>query len=99
MRLAGFNRMLAMVALVGAMAAGPVTTYAQQPPTPAQEGFVPADQLPPDDQLPAAPLLITAYAIAWVAVLGYLWSIWRRLGKVERELAEVGRRLEAGGRR
>lgn len=72
----------------------------QQPATPpAQEGFVPIDQLPPDEHLPAAPLLIGAYVVAWLAVFGYLWSIWRRLARVERELADVGRRLEAGGRR
>ena len=85
--------------LVLVLVAGSVALPAQPPPSAAQEGFVPVDQLPPDDQLPAAPLLIAAYAIAWVAVLGYLWSIWRRLGKVERELAEVSRRLEPGGRR
>jgi CcmD family protein len=76
-----------------------VPAHAQPRQTPAQEGFVPVDQLPPDEQLPAAPLLIAAYAIAWVAVLAYLWSIWRRLAKVERELADVSRRVEAGGRR
>ena len=73
--------------------------HAQPPRTPAQEGFVPADQLPPDDKLPAAPLLMAAYAIAWIAVLVYLWSIWQRLAKVERELADVSRRIESGARR
>ena len=92
-----WKRILAAVALV--LMSVTVPCHAQQPKTPAQEGFVPVDQLPPDDQLPAAPLLIAAYAIAWVAVLGYLWSIWRRLAKVERELADVSRRVEAGGRR
>jgi CcmD family protein len=74
--------------------------WAQQPPpSAAQEGFVPVDELPPDEALPAAPLLITAYAVAWALVLLYLWSIWRRLARVERELAEVGRRIESGARR
>ena len=61
---------------------------------PAQEEFVPIDELPPEDQLAAAPLLVTSYAFAWVAILGYLWSIWRRLGHVERELSEVARYAE-----
>ena len=61
-------------------------------PEPAQEEFIPIDQLPPEDQLPAAPLLVGAYAIFLVAVFGYLWSIWRRLSKVEQELSELSRR-------
>ena len=60
---------------------------------PAQEEFVPIDELPPEDQLPAAPLLVAAYAVAWVALLGYLWSIWRRLTRVEQELADVARKV------
>ena len=77
------------------------TFAAQQPPpsSAAQEGFVPVDQLPPDEALPAAPLLISAYAVAWAILFLYLWSIWRRLARVERELAEVGRRVDAGARR
>ena len=62
----------------------------------AQDGFVPADSLPQQEQLPAAPLVIAAYAVAWVLVFGYLWTIWRRLGRVERELADVRRRVDAG---
>jgi CcmD family protein len=40
-----------------------------------------------------------AYAIAWIAVFGYLWSIWRRLNRVERELADVSRRTAGGAPR
>jgi CcmD family protein len=71
---------------------------AMQPPRPAQEEFVPIDQLPPEEQLPAAPLLVAAYGFVWIALLFYLWSIWRRMGRVERELADVGRRVAAKGR-
>jgi CcmD family protein len=74
------------------------TVCAQQPPQ-APDGFVPADQLKPQEQLPAAPLVIAAYAVAWVAVFGYLWSIWNRLGRVERDLQDVSRRQAAGERR
>jgi CcmD family protein len=73
--------------------------HAQQPPPSPPEGFVPASSLPAQEQLPAAPLVIGAYAIAWVVVFGYLWSIWRRIGRVERDLADVSRRIAAGARR
>ena len=58
----------------------------------AQSEFVPVSELPPADQLPAAPLLITAYAFVWVAVLFYVWTIWRRLNKVEKDMQALARR-------
>ena len=67
----------------------------KQPPSPP-DGFVPASSLPSQEQLPAAPLVIGAYAVAWVLVFGYLWSIWRRLERLETELADVRRRVAAG---
>jgi CcmD family protein len=57
------------------------------------------DQLPNQEAIPATPLVAAAYAVAWVAVLIYLFSIWRRLNAVEREIGEVARRIEAQGRR
>lgn len=74
----------------------PAPGFAQPP---QQEGFVPVEQLPGQEELPATPLVAAAYGVAWAAVLVYLFSIWRRLGAVEREIAEVARRIEAGGRR
>jgi CcmD family protein len=81
------------------LAVGPaahVSLSAQEPPPkrPAQDEFVPLSELPPQEQLPAAPLLIAAYSVAWIVVAGYLFSIWRRMGRVEQELAEVSRRLQ-----
>jgi CcmD family protein len=79
----------------------PATAFAQQPPPApaAQDGFVPIDQLKPKEELPAAPLVMAAYAIAWLVIFGYVWSLWRRLQKVEMEIAEVSRRATSGGRR
>lgn len=77
---------------------------AQQPQPPAGgtppqiEGFVPVDTLPSAEPFPAAPLLITAYAFVWLAVFGYVWSLWRRLGKVEGELQQLARRTGANTR-
>jgi CcmD family protein len=56
---------------------------------PGQSEFIPVNELPAADQLPAAPLLIGAYMFVWAAMLGYVWSLWRRLGKVERDVSEL----------
>lgn len=83
-----------------AIVAVPARLAAQQPPTPQQEGFVPVEQAgQAQEQLPAAPLVMGAYIVAWLAILVYLWSIWQRLARVEREIAEVSRRVQAGARR
>ena len=71
-----------------------VPAFASQP-SAGQSEFVPINQLPPADQLPAAPLLIAAYAFVWVVLMLYLWSIWRRLGKVEVDMASLERRSAA----
>jgi len=80
-----------------------VSVLAQAPPagqTPsAQDGFVPITELPPTQQLPAAPYLIAAYAFIWIALLAYLFSIWRRLGRVEQDMRSLGERSRKGGAR
>jgi CcmD family protein len=72
--------------------------FALQPPA-GQSEFVPMNSLPPADQLPAAPLLIAAYAFVWIAVMVYLWSIWSRLGRVERDLQALQQRTGRGSTR
>jgi CcmD family protein len=81
------NRLV--VCVVSVMALG-ARAFALQPPP--QTEFVPMNSLPPADQLPAAPLLIAAYAFVWIALAVYLWSIWSRLGKVEREMRALQQR-------
>jgi CcmD family protein len=71
--------------------------HAWQPPS--QGGFVPVEQLGNQEQLPATPLVAAAYGAAWGAILLYVWTIWRRLARVEREIADVSRRIDAGTRR
>ena len=66
----------------------------QQPP--ATEGFVPANDLPPVEQLPAAPLVIGAYACFLVLMVGYAWSIARRLNTVETEMRALEQRQARG---
>ena len=67
------------------------SAWAFQPPP--QREFVPVSQLPPTEQMPAAPLLISAYAFVWVALMVYLWTIWRRLNKVEADMQALERRV------
>ena len=69
----------------------------QQPPPgkPApQDEFVPIDQLPPQEELPAAPMVVAAYSFIWVAFVVYCISLVKRVRKVETDLAaiEKGRR-------
>jgi hypothetical protein len=78
--------------LVVALAA---PAFALQPPA-GQDQFVPMNSLPPADQLPAAPLLIAAYAFVWLALMVYLWSIWSRLGRVERDMQALQQRTGRG---
>jgi CcmD family protein len=94
------RRLAAAVLLVATFwAVVPLIAQTQPPPSPAQEGFVPIDQLQPKEQLPAAPLVMAAYAVAWLVIFGYVWSIWRRLNQVEREIASVSQRVSGGARR
>ena len=46
------------------------------------------------ENIPAAPLIFAAYATVWVVLLLYVFVIWRKLQRVERELAEVNAKLE-----
>ncbi len=59
-----------------------------QPPKQTDE-FVPISQLPPQDQLPAAPLLVIAYAFVWLVLFAYVVSVSRRLAKVQHEVQRL----------
>jgi CcmD family protein len=76
--------MLSLVAL-------PVAAGEQQPP-PGQEEFVPLSEIPAEEQIPAFTLVAAAYAAVWVVLVGYVWSVSRRLNSVESELASISRR-------
>lgn len=76
------------------------SAFAQAPEQPPQspDGFVPLSSLPPGEGLPAAPFLIGAYAFFLLLMLFYLWTIWSRLGKVEKEMHELERRQGGAAR-
>jgi CcmD family protein len=56
--------------------------------------FVDLAKAPPPEFSPA-PLLYGAYAFVWAALVVYVLTLWRRLGRVERELQDVGAKLAA----
>ena len=87
-----------IVMLLMCLALFTISVLAQQPPQPP-EGFVPAASVQGQEQLPAAPLVITAYSVVWLLVFGYLWSIWRRIARAEQDLTEVSRRIAGAQRR
>ena len=66
--------------------------------TPPQDEFVPISQLPAQDQLPAAPLLIGAYAFVWAALCGYVISLARRVSAVQRDVARLEDTVTRGRR-
>ena len=88
------KRFLPLLVLLAMLPGAVALAQAQAPPAAAQGDFVPVSQLPAQaEQLPAAPLLIAAYAFVWVALLVYVWSLWKRMAKLERELADLQRRV------
>jgi CcmD family protein len=70
-------------------------TQAPLPPLP-QDGFVPVKPGELEqEQLPAAPLIFVAYSVVWLALVVYVFLLWRRLTNVERELRDVSAKLQA----
>ncbi|HUL74639.1 MAG TPA: CcmD family protein [Vicinamibacterales bacterium] len=61
----------------------------------AQGEFVPVVPGASKEAIPAAPLVFVAYAFVWVALVAYVVLLWRRLGKVERELTDLNGRLKS----
>ena len=79
-----------LVLLITLSMCTPILAQQPQPEPPKQtDEFVPISQLPPQDQLPAAPLLVTAYSFVWLALFGYLVSVAQRLSKVQREVERL----------
>ena len=80
------SRMFLLVAAL-AVAAPVLSVQAMQPPP--QSEFVPVSDIPEGEQIPAFTMLGSAYGFVWVALLAYVWTIARRLQKVESELADL----------
>jgi type VI protein secretion system component VasF len=63
-----------------------------------QEEFTPIDQLPPQEQLPAAPLLVGAYAFVLLMLFGYLVMVSRRLSAIQAEVNRLDADLKRAGK-
>ncbi|HEY1308278.1 MAG TPA: hypothetical protein VGF24_32235 [Vicinamibacterales bacterium] len=73
-----------------------ITPTGQAPP---QQGeYVPIGQLPPQDQLRAAPLLIAAYSFVLIVFFLYVVSLARRLTSVQRDVDRLGASLKQSGK-
>lgn len=85
--------------MVGVLGIG--ASAAAQPPdqTDQTQEFVPLDNLPPQEQLPAAPLLVAAYIFSLVALFAYLWSVAQRLRGVSDEVRRLEGELKQRGER
>ena len=70
---------------------------ASQPPAPQGE-FVPVDELPAEEQVPAPTLLISAYVFVIVMLFAYVISVGRRLGAVQQEVMRLESDLKKGRR-
>jgi hypothetical protein len=87
---------LVLVWTVASVAAQQPAPQSSQPTQ--QNEFIPIDQLPPQDQLPAAPLLIGAYMFVLAVLSLYVYSVARRLTNVQRELDRLDTTIKQGGR-
>jgi CcmD family protein len=74
----------ASICLCMLLVGGPAIAQPQPP-----KDFVAVDESQPGEQIPALPLIAGAYGFIWIGLLGYVWSVGRRLQKVEGELAEL----------
>jgi CcmD family protein len=77
---------LSMCFLVAAQA------FAFQPPPTPQGEFVPIENLPAAAISPAEPYVVAAYAFVWLAVIFYLWTIWKRMNRVESEMRALAQK-------
>ena len=60
-----------------------------------QSAFVPASQLASPETIAGGTLLYAAYAFAWVAILAYVFALWRKASRLEREMTELATQVTA----
>jgi hypothetical protein len=90
------RRMLVLLLLASAVPV-PAIVHAQQP-TEQQGEFVPAESLPQRERVPAAPLLVSAYAFVLLALFAYVISLSRRIGAVKADIGRLEGEIKRGSR-
>jgi hypothetical protein len=85
---------LVAAAMLAALCATAPALAAQNPPPKQQGEYIPISELPPEDQLPAAPLLVTAYSFVLLVFFLYVVSLARRLASVQRDVDRLGASLK-----
>ena len=80
--------------LAAALTAGavPAVSPAFAQPKPSPDEFVPMAEVPPEEQIPAINLVAAAYGFVWIVIVGYVWSLGKRLQKAESEIAALERK-------
>ena len=93
------TRALAVLLLLTLCTIGSARAAGAQPPDPEQQNeFIPIDQLPPQEQYPAARLLVIAYMFVPAVLFLYLLSLSRRMAAVQREVERLETDLKRTGR-
>lgn len=92
-------RILAAAFLGFVLTLPPTVAVAAQGQPPQQDGFVPVSDIPVQDQLPAAPLLIAAYVFVLAALFFYVASLARRLGAVKHDVERLEAELARQGKK
>lgn len=82
-----------LIVVAALVVAVPVMAQQQPQTPPGQNEFVPLKELPPQEQIPAVPLVAAAYAVVWIVLIVYVWSLSRRMGKIQHELADLRQRI------
>ena len=90
-------RLVAVAIFAWLCSVAPAAAMAQEPKQ-QTETYVPIKELPPQEQLPSAPLLVAAYSFVVVVLFLYLLSVARRLTAVQRVVERLEGDLKRSGR-
>jgi CcmD family protein len=90
----GFDRRRGAVFAMAAAVVGSLSRVLSAQAPQAPQGFTVGGNVV-HENLPATPFVFIAYAIVWAVLLGYVFLLWRRAGRVASELERVNARLAA----